>query len=92
MSAPATLPACLIRHARERPGDVALRKKDLGRWEEWTWADYEQRVARVAAGLRACGIGPGDRIAIQSENRPEWLVADIAAQAIGAIVVGIYPT
>ena len=92
MSGPATLPACLLRHARERPGDVALRKKDMGRWQEWTWADYEGRVARVAAGLRACGIEPGDRIAIQSENRPEWLIADVAAQAIGAIVVGIYPT
>jgi len=92
VSGPATLPACLLHHARERPSDVALRKKDLGRWQEWTWADYEQRVARVAAGLRACGIKPGDRIAIQSENRPEWLVADIAGQAIGAIVVGVYPT
>jgi long-chain acyl-CoA synthetase len=92
VSAITTLPACLIRHARERPRDVALRKKDLGRWEEWTWADYERRVASVAAGLRSCGIEPGDRIAIQSENRPEWLVADIAAQAIGAIVVGVYPT
>ena len=92
MSGPATLPACLLRHARERPGDVALRKKDMGRWQEWTWAEYEQRVARVAAGLRACGVEPGDRIAIQSENRPEWLVADVAAQAIGAVVVGVYPT
>ena len=92
MSGPATLPACLVRHARERPGDVALRKKDLGRWHEWTWAEYEQQVARVAAGLRACGIEPGDRIAVQAENRPEWLIADIAAQAIGAIVVGVYPT
>jgi long-chain acyl-CoA synthetase len=92
VSAPATLPACLVRHARERPEDVALRKKDLGRWQEWTWAEYEQRVARVAAGLRACAIEPGDRIAIQAENRPEWLIADGAAQAIGAIVVGVYPT
>jgi long-chain acyl-CoA synthetase len=92
VSGPATLPACLLRHARERPDDVALRKKDMGRWQEWTWAEYEQRVARVAAGLRACGVQPGDRIAIQSENRPEWLVADVAAQAIGAVVVGVYPT
>ena len=92
MSSAATLPACLLRHARERPEDVALRKKDLGRWHEWTWAEYAQRVARVAAGLRACGVEPGDRVAIQSENRPEWLIADLAAQAIGAIVVGIYPT
>jgi len=92
VSSAATLPACLLRHARERPEDVALRKKDLGRWHEWTWAEYAQRVARVAAGLRACGVEPGDRVAIQSENRPEWLIADLAAQAIGAIVVGIYPT
>jgi long-chain acyl-CoA synthetase len=92
VSGPATLPACLLRHAGERPADVALRKKDLGRWHEWTWSEYAERVARVAAGLRACGIEPGDRIAIQSENRPEWLIADLAGQAIGAIVVGVYPT
>jgi len=92
VSEPATLPGCLVRHARERPGAVALRKKDFGRWREWTWSEYEAWVARVAAGLRECGLGPGDRIAILSENRPEWLIGDLAAQAIGAIVVGVYPT
>jgi long-chain acyl-CoA synthetase len=92
VSEAATLPACLIHHARTRPRGVALRRKDLGRWREWTWAEYADWVARVAAGLRASGIEPGDRVAIQSENRPEWLVADVAAQAIGAIVVGVYPT
>ena len=56
MNAAATLPACLLRHCCERPGDVALRKKDLGRWHEWTWVEYAQQVARVAGGLRACGV------------------------------------
>jgi long-chain acyl-CoA synthetase len=71
---------------------VALRKKTLGRWEEITWAEYAARAAAVGAGLRALGVGDGDRVAIHSENRPEWLLADLGAQGIGAVSVGIYPT
>ncbi len=93
MSEPRTLPACLVRNARERPAsEVGMREKQLGRWREWTWSEYEQRVARAAAGLKALGVGPGEKVAIHSENRPEWVVADLAVQALGAIAVGIYPT
>ncbi len=82
----------LLRHARERPTDVALREKHLGRWRETTWAGYAEQVARAAGGLRALGVGPGDRVAIHAENRPEWVVCDLAVQALGAVAVGIYPT
>ena len=93
MSEPRTLPACLVRNARERPArEVAMREKHLGRWREWTWREYAKRVGCAAAGLRALGVQPGDRVAIHSENRPEWVVADLAIQALGAIAVGIYPT
>ncbi len=87
-----SLPALLLGHARERPGETALREKHRGRWREWTWAEYALRVARTAHGLRALGVEPGDRVAIHAENRPEWLVADLAIQGLGAISVGIYPT
>ena len=87
-----TLPALLLEHARERPADVALREKTLGVWEETTWAGYAERAARVGLGLLELGVEPGDRIAIHSENRPEWVLADLGAQGIGAIVTGIYPT
>ncbi|MCA1655142.1 MAG: AMP-binding protein, partial [Pseudonocardiaceae bacterium] len=87
-----TLVARLLEHARERAGEVALREKFRGVWREWTWAEYARWVADVAAGLRALGVGPGCRVAIHAENRPEWVVADLAAQGLGACSVGVYPT
>ncbi|HEX5620409.1 MAG TPA: AMP-binding protein, partial [Solirubrobacteraceae bacterium] len=87
-----SLPAILLEHARARPDAVALRVKRRGRWEEITWAGYADRVARAAHGLRALGVQAGDAVAIHGENRPEWVIADLAAQGIGATTVGVYPT
>jgi long-chain acyl-CoA synthetase len=87
-----SLPALLLARARERPDAPALREKHRGRWREFTWAEYAQRVACAAHGLRKLGVGPGDAVAIQSENRPEWVIADLAAQGIGAVAVGVYAT
>jgi long-chain acyl-CoA synthetase len=88
----ASLPALLLEHARERPDAVALRVKHRGVWRELTFGRYAERAARVGLGLRKLGVGPGDRIAIHSENRPEWVLADLGAQGLGAVVTGIYPT
>ncbi|HYU38874.1 MAG TPA: AMP-binding protein, partial [Acidimicrobiia bacterium] len=68
--AAATLPAILQRHADTRAKDVALRAKRLGRWEETTWREYENRVERVGLGLRELGVGAGDKVAVLAENRP----------------------
>ncbi|MFC4005381.1 AMP-dependent synthetase/ligase [Prauserella oleivorans] len=87
-----TLPGKLLDNARERGAAVAMREKYRGYWREWTWADYARRVACVAAGLRALGVEPGSRVAIHAENRPEWVIADLAVQGLGAQCVGIYPT
>jgi long-chain acyl-CoA synthetase len=87
-----TLPGVLLERARTTPGAVAMRKKQLGRWKPYTWADYVNRVAKVAAGLQALGVRAGDRVAIQSENRPAWVITDLAVQALGAVTVGVYPT
>jgi long-chain acyl-CoA synthetase len=87
-----TLPALLRQNAARLRHRVALRHKDLGLWREYTWAEYADRVARVGLGLAALGVEPGERIAILGENRPEWLWADLGAQGIGAIVVGVYST
>ena len=84
-----TLPGALLRQATERPQDVALRHKRLGRWVELTWSDYADQVARVAAGLQQLGIARGDRVVVQGDNRPEWVIADLAIQAIGAVTVGV---
>jgi long-chain acyl-CoA synthetase len=87
-----TLPAILLRRAAATPDRVAVRKKDLGRWKTYTWGEYGARVTAVARGLCELGVGPGDRVAVHSENRPAWLFVDLATQALGAITVGVYPT
>lgn len=87
-----TLPMRLRHRARTTPDALALRHKDLGLWREYRWRDYADRVARTGLGLRALGVQPGDRVAVIGENRPEWIFADMGAQGIGAIVVGVYTT
>ncbi len=87
-----TIPLRLARRAAEHPDRVALRHKDLGRWREYSWAEYADRVAQAGLGLAALGVERGDRIAILSENRPEWLFADLGAQGMGFVTVGVYPT
>jgi long-chain acyl-CoA synthetase len=90
--AASNLPGLLLAHAVTSPTRTALRKKDLGRWRQYSWEEYARRTARVGLGLLEIGVKPGDRVAIQSENRPSWLLADLGIQGVGAITVGIYPT
>ncbi|MFI6496305.1 AMP-dependent synthetase/ligase [Nonomuraea typhae] len=80
------------RRAERRPDAVAMRHKDFGVWQEITWSAYWDRVELVAHALLALGAEPGDRIAVHSENRPEWLYADLATVAVRGITVGLYPT
>jgi len=85
--------ASLIRdRARSEPDRVALRQKTLGLWQEITWAEYWDGVETVAHGLLALGVKTGERVAIHSENRPEWTTADAACAGIRAICMGLYPT
>ncbi|HEV2782924.1 MAG TPA: AMP-binding protein [Actinophytocola sp.] len=78
--------------AKEMPDRIALREKDFGIWQEVTWADYWDRAELVGHALLALGIEPGDRVAVHSENRREWLYSDIGTVAIRATTVGLYPT
>jgi long-chain acyl-CoA synthetase len=87
-----TAPALLLARARARPEAVAFRAKNRGIYREKTWAQYAADVARAAKGLRALGLKRGDRIAIMADACEAWLIADLAAQSLGAIVYGIYPT
>ncbi len=92
----AALPPCgptlLLQQAARRGAAVALRHKDLGIWRETRWAQYATRVAVQARALAALGVQHGDRVAVLADNRPEWVVVDLAAQALGAITVGLYST
>ncbi|MFD0203286.1 MULTISPECIES: AMP-dependent synthetase/ligase [Saccharothrix] len=78
--------------AARTPDAVALRAKDFGIWREITWSQYWAQAELVGHALLALGVDPGDRVAIHSENRREWLYADIGAVAVRAITVGLYPT
>jgi long-chain acyl-CoA synthetase len=78
--------------AERTPGGVALREKRLGIWRDITWADYWEHVQLIAHGLTALGVTAGERVAIHSENRPEWLFADAGAVSARAIPLGLYPT
>src|SRR6267142_1357161 len=88
-----TLPGLLVERARSRPGRVAFRAKELGIWRETTWRELAERVAALACGLaREYRIAPGETVAIIGNPCPEWTIADLAAQTLGAITYGIYPT
>ena len=86
------LPAKLLEHSQTRPNDVAMRHKRFGIWKEFTWGEYLNKVVSVSLGFYELGVREGDKVAIHSENRPEWVFADLAAQTLGSVSVGIYPT
>ncbi len=87
----ATLPRLLAAQAR-RLGDrkVALREKKYGIWQEVTWESYAEHVRAACLGLLELGLQPGDRIAVICGNRPAWVYTELAAQAAGAIPLGIF--
>jgi long-chain acyl-CoA synthetase len=69
---------------------VALRHKRYGLYVDVTWRDYREQVEACAAALCECGVMPGDRVGLLSENRIEWLIADVAMLAVGAINVPLH--
>ncbi|HEU5112156.1 MAG TPA: AMP-binding protein [Acidimicrobiia bacterium] len=87
-----TPPAYVRDWAQERPDQVAMREKDFGIWQEITWSQYWQSVLDAAHGLLVLGVYEGDRVSIHSEDRPEWVILDMATVAVRAITVGLYPT
>lgn len=70
----------------------ALSWKENGTWQHLTWREYRERVAEVTMGLRRAGVGKGDFVAIMAKNRPEHLIADMAALHARAIPVSFYNT
>ena len=80
------------RWAETTPKHVAMRDKDFGIWQERTWETLWEDVLTAAHGLLALGVTAGDVVSIHSEDRPEWVVLDLASVAIRAISTGLYPT
>lgn len=87
-----TIPQLFWNRVHQWAERTALREKVNGLWREITWHEYGLNARQVALGLIALGLGRGDRVAIISENNPEWLYSDMGILAAGGITVGIYPT
>jgi long-chain acyl-CoA synthetase len=85
-----TFPRLLQLHARQRPGATAIREKDLGIWQSWSWSQALAEVEQVAAGLHQAGLRRGEHLAIIGENRPRLYFTMIAVQCLGGIPVPLY--
>ena len=70
----------------------ALLRREGGKWQARSWSDYAAEVRRAARALIALGLEKGGAVAIVGPNRPEWLIADLAAMAAGGVPAPIYPT
>ena len=85
-----TLPSLLLNQVEIRGDDPAVREKNLGIWQEWTWRQVADEVRAIACGLAAQGFGRGMHLAIVGDNRPRLYFAMAAAQALGGIPVPMY--
>jgi long-chain acyl-CoA synthetase len=85
-----TFPKLLLHQAKTRPDRPAVREKDYGIWQAWTWAEQAAEIRALACGLAALGMKRGDRIAIVGDNRPRLYWTMTAAQAIGGVPVPVY--
>jgi long-chain acyl-CoA synthetase len=85
-----TFPKLLMHNARVRGDRPAIREKDYGIWQTWTWAQTRDGVRTMAAGLAALGVKRGDKIAIVGDNRPQLYWSMCAAQCLGAVPVPVY--
>jgi long-chain acyl-CoA synthetase len=89
---PRSLIGALFASVEARGDEVAFASKVADRWSGLSYGEFWGRVRNFAAGLAALGVGSGAKVAIISRNRPEWAVADLAVQSLGAATVPVYPT
>ena len=87
-----TLPQMLRAQAQRQPDAIAIRQKDFGIWQPLSWAGYLRRASHVGLGLASLGLGAGSHVGVLSENRIEWVLAQMGAGLVGAVTVGVYPT
>jgi long-chain acyl-CoA synthetase len=87
-----TLPQALRHQAQARADRVAVRQKEHGIWKPFTWAQMHERALHVGLGLRAAGLSEGGHVGVLSENRIEWVLAQLGCGLVGGVTVGVYPT
>jgi long-chain acyl-CoA synthetase len=85
-----TLPKHLRRQYRDHPERVAMRDKDRGIWQRYTWRECYEKVRYCCLGLISLGLEPGEAIAVLGENKPEWYWAEMAVQCARGTAVGIF--
>ncbi|WP_415036017.1 AMP-dependent synthetase/ligase [Azonexus sp.] len=85
-----TFPRLMMHHAVVRPQAPAMREKDLGIWQTWSWAEVAERVRALACGLAELGFRRGDNLAIVGDNRPHLYMMMTAAQCLGGVPVPLY--
>jgi len=85
-----TLPRLLLRNAREFGDRPAIREKDRGIWQTWTWRQYHDQVRDFALGLAALGFRREDRLSVIGDNRPRLYAAQLAVQCLGGVSVAVY--
>jgi long-chain acyl-CoA synthetase len=90
MNSHPTLGSCILAMPSRNPDKPALQTKIKGEWKNTTWTEYYQQIESIGAGLLSMGVKAGDRVAIMSNTRAEWCVADFAILGIKAITVPIY--
>ena len=86
------LVSLFLTRAEAKGGKPFLWAKRDEEWRSISWADAARQVAALAASLKRIGLQPGDRVALVSENRPEWLIADLGIMAAGCVTVPTYIT
>ena len=85
-----TFPRLLQKHASERPTDPALREKEYGIWQTWSWQQAATEVRAMACGLLSLGFARGQNLAIVGDNRPHLYLMFIAVQALRGVPVPMY--
>ena len=86
------LPGLFMAAIRRRPRQKLLGAKQGDQWRWWSSQEALLAIRETAAGLIAVGLKPGDRVALLSENRPEWLISDMAVLFAAGVDVPVYPT
>ncbi len=85
-----TFPKLVRDNARRFPAKIAIREKDFGIWQSYTWSDYQAQARLIALGLASLGFRRGDKVVIVGDNRPQLYWAVAATQALGGVPVPVY--
>lgn len=87
-----TVPGVFNETVARNKDRIALRTKELGLWQDITWAKYHEKVSWLGSALVSMGFKKGDAACIIGDNAVEWVVADMGIQCVGGISVGVYST